>query len=67
MAYKNATTNARADQAHADVIPQLHRLDRTHYDTPGSVRACACVDCNRVRQSYGRYGRTWADLTRVQR
>ena len=24
-------------------------LERSEYDTPGSIRGCKCVDCKRVR------------------
>lgn len=29
-------------------------LDRTQYDTPGSIRGCRCRECARVRALYSR-------------
>jgi len=27
-------------------------LDRSYYDTPGSIRGCKCEECEKVRKSY---------------
>jgi len=40
-------------------INNLHTLDRTHYDTPNSVRGCACSSCNGARKSRGIRGIGW--------
>lgn len=40
-------------------IERLHKLDRTHYDTPGSVIGCGCQECNRVRRIYGKRTYGW--------
>jgi len=67
MPYKDASTNKRADKPHAEGIAYLHTLDRTHYDTPGSIRHCACVSCNAARRSYGEREYTWQGLARTRR
>lgn len=64
MPYKDAKTNARADKPHAADIARLHALDRTQYDTPGSVRRCACVSCNAARRLHQARERTWQGLAR---
>ncbi len=66
MPYKNARTNKRADKPHAEAIASLHKMNRTHYDTPGSIRHCACVSCNEARRSYGERERTWQGLARTK-
>ena len=43
----------------------LHKLDRAHYDTPGSIRECACADCNRVRRLYGCAPKRWKYSDRI--
>lgn len=35
-------------------IARLHAQDRTHYDTPASIRNCGCDVCNDARQQHGR-------------
>lgn len=50
----------RSKKPAADEIARLHTLDRGHYDTPGSVRECACRSCNTVRVSYGRAAKRWS-------
>jgi hypothetical protein len=32
----------------------MHKLDRTHYDTPGSVMGCPCKSCNESRARNGK-------------
>jgi hypothetical protein len=63
MPYKNPSTNRQADALHERSTPgaidRLHGLDRRHYDTPGSVKHCACVSCNAVRRLYGAREKTW--------
>jgi len=41
-------------------IEWLHKLDRGHYDTPGSIRDCACAGCNKTRMRYGRAAKRWS-------
>ena len=31
---------------------KLHKLDRSHYDTPGSIRGCNCASCKKTREFY---------------
>jgi hypothetical protein len=69
MAYKSARSNTQADtlheHSHPGQIAFLHALDRTHYDTPGSVRRCACTTCNHARRLYGSRAKTWPGLART--
>lgn len=66
MPYKTDATNKRADAPHAAEIRQLHALPREHYDTPGSIRRCACVSCNQARRTYQERERTWQGLARTK-
>ena len=50
----------RSRKPAAAEIERLHKLDRGHYDTPGSIRECACVSCNLTRVSYGRSAKRWS-------
>jgi hypothetical protein len=64
MPYKSQSTNRQADALHersnpGDIDRFLHKLDRSHYDTPGSVTGCACVSCNAARRVYGVREKTW--------
>lgn len=66
MSYKTIATNLQADRPHQRDIARLHQLDRTEYDTPGSIRWCACSNCNTVRATYGRTQQTWQGLARTK-
>lgn len=35
-------------------VSDLHKLDRTHYDTPASVSGCPCKSCNESRSRHGK-------------
>ena len=45
-------------------IDENHKMDRTHYDTPGSIAGCPCAGCNETRRIYKKtqihyYERVW--------
>lgn len=42
-----------------DYITELHQLGRDWYDTPGSIKNCACKSCNHAREIYGRPLMVW--------
>lgn len=68
MPYKDEQQQRRADKTHEARYPgdiaRLHRLDRTQYDTPGSIRCCACRSCNTARRLYKTPERTWQGVAR---
>jgi hypothetical protein len=70
MAYKNAQTNRQADRLHEQIRPgeidTFHRLDRSQYDTPGSIKQCACVSCNEARRIHSVREKTWQGLARTK-
>jgi hypothetical protein len=49
----------RADANRAEMVADLHKLDRTNYDTPGSVSECACMSCNWSRHVYKKPLKKW--------
>ena len=59
MRYNTKSAQTRADNNRREQIARLHKLDRTHYDTPGSVRDCACESCNTVRRIYSVSEKRW--------
>lgn len=59
MAYATVAQNIKADSTRAQIIAVYHKQDRTHYDTPGSVRTCACASCNATRRTYHVQPITW--------
>lgn len=69
MPYKDDQQQRKADKTHERLYPgdiaRLHRLDRPHYDTPGSVKECACLSCNTARRLYGARQRTWQGMART--
>lgn len=71
MPYKNDGANRQADSLHEKAKPgeidRLHKMDRSAYDTPGSVKYCACVSCNTSRRIYDARGKTWQGLSRTKR
>lgn len=66
MPYKNPQTNKQADRPHAEDIARFHQMDRSQYDTPGSVKYCGCVTCNEARRTHGAREKTWQGLARTR-
>jgi len=40
-------------------IAELHKLDRSHYDTPASIQNCCCDSCNAARKQHGLTAKKW--------
>lgn len=40
-------------------IQEFHKMGREHYDTPGSIKYCACDSCNEARRVVGRSEKHW--------
>src|SRR5690554_5562415 len=40
-------------------IAELHKLDRSHYDTPASIQNCCCKSCNAAREQHGLTAKKW--------
>lgn len=40
-------------------IAELHKLDRSHYDTPASIQNCCCKSCNAARKQHGLTAKKW--------
>ncbi len=57
----------RARQLIQADIDRFHKMDRGHYDTPGSISYCCCDDCNRVRKIYGKPVKHWNRMAYQQR
>jgi len=42
-----------------DRITELHKMDRSHYDTPASIQNCCCDSCNAARKQHGLAAKKW--------